>query len=125
MASAVPATPDGDALLPVRYKGLLTFAIMMAMMMQILDTTIANVALPHMQTSLGATIDTIAWVLTSYIVATAVAIPITGWLADRVGSRNLFLWSVAFFIVTSMLCGAATSLEQMVTFRIMQGASAR
>jgi len=124
MASASPAAPDGDALLPVRYKGLLTFAIMMAMMMQILDTTIANVALPHMQTSLGATIDTIAWVLTSYIVATAVAIPITGWLADRVGSRNLFLWSVAFFIVTSMLCGAATSLEQMVTFRIMQGIAA-
>lgn len=118
------ATPDGDALLPVRYKGLLTFAIMMAMMMQILDTTIANVALPHMQTSLGATIDTIAWVLTSYIVATAVAIPITGWLADRIGSRNLFLWAVAFFIVTSMLCGAATSLEQMVTFRIMQGIAA-
>lgn len=122
--SNAQALNDGDALLPVRYKGLLTFAIMMAMMMQILDTTIANVALPHMQASLGATIDTIAWVLTSYIVATAVAIPITGWLADRVGSRNLFLWSVAFFIVTSMLCGAATSLEQMVTFRIMQGIAA-
>jgi DHA2 family multidrug resistance protein len=124
MASVNEAAPDGDALLPVRYKGLLTFAIMMAMMMQILDTTIANVALPHMQTSLGATIDTIAWVLTSYIVATAVAIPITGWLADRVGSRNLFLWAVAFFIFTSMLCGAATSLEQMVAFRIMQGIAA-
>lgn len=124
MASISPATPDGDALLPVRYKGLLTLAIMLAMMMQILDTTIANVALPHMQASLGATIDTIAWVLTSYIVATAVAIPITGWLADRVGSRNLFLWSVAFFIVTSMLCGAATNLEQMVLFRIMQGIAA-
>ncbi len=126
MASASAASPpsDGDALLPVRYKGLLTAAIMMAMMMQILDTTIANVALPHMQTSLGATIDTVAWVLTSYIVATAVAIPITGWLSDRIGSRNLFLWALAAFIAASMLCGAATSLEQMVFFRILQGIAA-
>ncbi|MBC2777702.1 DHA2 family efflux MFS transporter permease subunit [Parasphingopyxis marina] len=126
MASASPAAanPGGAPLLPVRYKALLTFAIMTAMMMQILDTTIANVALPHMQTSLGATIDSVAWVLTSYIVATAVAIPITGWLSDRVGSRNLFLWSVVGFIATSMLCGAATSLEQMVIFRILQGIAA-
>ncbi len=125
-ASANPALPvaDGDALLPVRHKGLLTIAIMMAMLMQVLDTTIANVALPHMQTSLGATIDTIAWVLTSYIVASAVAIPITGWLADRVGSRHLFLIAVVFFIITSMLCGIATSLEEMVVFRVLQGISA-
>lgn len=129
MASRAAATApapyaDGDALLPVRFKGLLTLAIMMAMMMVILDTTIANVALPHMQTSLGATIDTIAWVLTAYIVATAVAIPITGWLSDRVGSRPLFLWSMVFFIVTSVMCGLATSLEQMVVFRILQGIAA-
>ena len=121
--SAKPYT-DGDALLPVRQKGLLTAAIMLAMMMVILDTTIANVALPHMQTSLGATYDTIAWVLTSYIVATAVAIPITGWLSDRVGSRPLFLWSMVFFIVTSVMCGLATTLEQMVAFRILQGIAA-
>lgn len=125
---AAPSPPepytDGDALLPVRYKGLLTAAIMMAMMMVILDTTIANVALPHMQTSLGATIDTIAWVLTAYIVATAVAIPITGWLSDRLGSRRLFLWSMVFFILTSVMCGLATTLEQMVLFRILQGIAA-
>jgi DHA2 family multidrug resistance protein len=126
MASASPAAanPDGAPLLPVRYKGLLTTAIMLAMMMMILDTTIANVALPHMQTSLGATIDSISWVLTSYIVATAVAIPITGWLSDRIGSRLLFLWAVGGFVATSMLCGAATSLEQMVIFRILQGIAA-
>ncbi len=124
MADNSTAKPEDDALLQVRYKGLLTFAIMLAMTMQIIDTTIINVALPHMRTSLGATIDSIAWVLTSYIVATAVAIPITGWLSDRIGSRNLFLGAVAFFIVASVLCGAATTLEQMVLFRILQGIAA-
>ena len=66
-------------------KALVTIAVIMAMLMQVLDTTIANVALPHMQTSLGATRETVNWVLTSYIVASAIAIPITGWLAERVG----------------------------------------
>ena len=80
-----------------------------AMIMQILDTTIANVALPHMQTALGATADTITWVLTSYIVATAIAMPATGWLSDRLGSRNLFLIAVGGFVVASMLCGTAPS----------------
>lgn len=118
------APPAGQAALPVRNKGLLTFGVMLATIMQILDTTIANVALPHMQTSLGATADTITWVLTSYIVASAIAIPITGWVSDRIGSRNLFLISIVGFIVASALCGAAQSLEQMVLFRILQGIAA-
>ena len=111
----------GKAALPVKNKGLLTLAVMGASIVQILDSTIANVAIPHMQTSLGATIDSITWVLTSYILATAVAMPATGWLADRVGSRRLFLASVGGFILASMLCGIATNLTQMVLFRIMQG----
>lgn len=115
------AEAHGQAALPVRHRGLLTVGVMLATMMQILDTTIANVAIPHMQTSLGATLDTVSWVLTSYIVAAAVAIPITGWLADRIGSRRLFLWSVAGFIAASMLCGIATSLSEMVLFRLLQG----
>lgn len=106
---------------PVRNKALLTLAVMGASIVQILDSTIANVAIPHMQTSLGATMDTITWVLTSYIVASAVAMPVTGWLADRIGSRNLFLGAVAGFILTSMLCGIATGLTEMVAFRILQG----
>src|SRR3546814_12997624 len=89
--------------------------------MQVLDTTIANVALPHMQASLNATCDTVTWVLTSYIVAAAIATPITGWLSDRFGSRNLFLVAVSGFIIASMLCGIATSLEEMVAFRLLQG----
>ncbi len=108
-------------MLPVRNRGLLTVGVMGAMIMQILDTTIANVALPHMQTSLGATGETVTWVLTSYIVASAIAIPATGWLSDRVGSRNLFLAAVGGFIIASMLCGTAVSLEEMVLFRVAQG----
>ncbi|MBX3593870.1 DHA2 family efflux MFS transporter permease subunit [Sphingomonas sp.] len=120
-----PAAVDaGGASLPVRNKGLLTVGVMLATLMQILDTTIANVALPHMQTALGATADTITWVLTSYIVASAIAIPITGWISDRIGSRNLFLFSTVGFIIASALCGTAQSLEEMVLFRILQGVSA-
>ncbi len=105
-----------------RHRGLITVAIMAAMIMQILDMTIANVALPHMQTSLGASQDTITWVLTSYIVAAAIATPITGWLADNFGRKRLFLVCVVGFVASSALCGTAFSLGEMVVFRLMQGA---
>ena len=123
-ASTPTSNPLDKAAYPVKNKALLTFAVMSATIIQILDSTIANVAIPHMQSSLGATMDTITWVLTSYIVASAVAMPITGWLADRIGSRNLFLGAVAGFILASMLCGIATSLTEMVAFRILQGVCA-
>ncbi len=106
----------------VRHRGLLTVAIMAAMIMQILDMTIANVALPHMQTSLGAAQDTITWVLTSYIVASAIATPITGWFADRIGRKQLFMICIVGFVAASALCGTAFSLEEMVVFRVLQGA---
>lgn len=102
-------------------KALLTASVVLATVLQVLDTTIANVALPHMQTSLGANRETVTWVLTSYILAAAVATPITGWLADRFGKRPLFLVAIAGFIVASMLCGAAANLTQMVLFRAAQG----
>lgn len=108
----------------VRYRGLLMVAVMGASIMQILDTTIANVAIPHMQSALGATSETVTWVLTSYILASAIAMPITGWLADRIGRRELFLAAITGFIIASMACGAAQSLEQMVLFRFLQGVSA-
>ena len=124
-AAPLPPVPTpGIPALATSNRPLLTVGVMLATIMQILDSTIANVALPHMQTALGATADTITWVLTSYIVASAVAIPCTGWLSDRIGSRNLFLISVAGFILSSMLCGMATSLPEMVAFRILQGISA-
>ncbi|MFO1140795.1 MAG: DHA2 family efflux MFS transporter permease subunit [Amaricoccus sp.] len=105
----------------VANKGLITVSIMLATVMQVLDTTIANVALPSMQGSLGAASDQITWVLTSYIVASAIMTPVTGWLSDRMGLRELFIASVAGFVATSMLCGMATSLVEMVLFRTLQG----
>lgn len=89
--------------------------------MQILDTTIANVALPHMQASLGATTETITWVLSSYVLASAIALPATGWLVDRLGLRSVFIASISAFVVASTLCGMAQSIEAMVAFRVLQG----
>ncbi len=105
----------------VPHRGLITIAIMLATIMQVLDTTIANVALPTMTGDLGASQDTINWVLTSYIVAAAIMTPVTGWLADRFGRRELFLVSIVGFTITSMLCGLSWSLESMVAFRVLQG----
>ncbi|GAA4009708.1 DHA2 family efflux MFS transporter permease subunit [Sphingomonas humi] len=102
---------------------LVTTALMLAVLMQVLDTTIANVALPHMQASLAATQESVNWVLTSYIVASAIAIPIAGWLAERIGRRKLMLMAVVGFTIASLLCAIATSLPEMVAFRILQGIS--
>jgi DHA2 family multidrug resistance protein len=102
-------------------RALITVSIMLATIMQALDTTIANVALPYMQGSLSAAYDQITWVLTSYIVAAAVMTPVTGWITGRLGLRRVFLVSVAGFTIASMLCGGAASLGQMVIFRLLQG----
>ncbi len=104
-------------------RTLLTIALMLAVLMQVLDTTIANVALPHMQAALGATQESINWVLTSYIVASAIAIPIAGWLADRIGRKRLLLLATVSFTIASFLCAIATSLPEMVVFRALQGVS--
>lgn len=103
------------------HRGLITLCVMLATIMQALDTTIANVALPYMQGSLSAGIDQINWVLTSYIVAAAIMTPPTGWLAARFGRKRLFLVTVAGFTAASVLCGVAGSLEEMVIFRLLQG----
>jgi DHA2 family multidrug resistance protein len=119
--SLTPQSVADVAALPVRNTILVVVGVMTASLLQILDTTIANVAIPHMRAALGATPDEISWVLTSYIVATAVAMPITGWLADRIGSRRLFILSTAGFVLASMLCGMAQNITQMVLFRAFQG----
>jgi DHA2 family multidrug resistance protein len=98
-----------------------TVCVILATLMQALDTTIANVALPYMQGSVSASQDQIAWVLTSYIVAAAIMTPPTGYLAGRFGLRRLFLVSIAGFTVASVLCGLAQSLVQIVLFRVLQG----
>src|SRR5438128_7314982 len=107
--------------LPSGERLIVTVGVMMAVLLQVLDTTIANVALPHMQASLSATPETINWVLTSYIVSSAIALPISGWLADEIGRKRLLLMSVVLFTVASVLCATATSLTEMVLFRALQG----
>jgi len=105
----------------VANRGAITVSIMLATFMQGVDTTIANVALPHMQGSFSAAQDQIAWVITSYIVAAAIMTPLTGWLAGRFGIKYVFLISVAGFTLASALCGVASSLAQMVIYRLLQG----
>jgi DHA2 family multidrug resistance protein len=114
----------GDA--PVRkvpHHGLITVSLMMATIMQTLDNTIANVALPHIQGSVSATQEQMSWVLTSYIIAAAVTIPFTGWLSGRIGRKRVLLGSILGFTVTSVLCGMAQTLPQIVIFRLLQGIS--
>src|SRR6185369_14412418 len=105
----------------VANRGLLVVSVMLATLMQALDTTIANVALPNMQGSLSATQDQVSWVLTSYIVAAAIATPATGWLAGKLGRKNLLTIAISGFTIASILCGIAADIEQMVLFRVLQG----
>ncbi len=105
----------------VPHRALITVCAMIATLMQALDSTIANVALPYMQGSLSATLDQITWVLTSYIVAAAIMTAPVGWLAARYGRKNLFVLCLVGFTAASMLCGIAQTLPQMVAFRLLQG----
>ncbi len=99
----------------------ITIALMLATVMNSLDTTIANVALPHIQGSISASPDQIAWVLTSYLIATAIMTPLSGWLSVRFGRKLVFATSIAGFTIASMLCGVASSLGEIVAFRLIQG----
>ncbi|WP_078085150.1 DHA2 family efflux MFS transporter permease subunit [Microbulbifer mangrovi] len=122
--SGAAGTGSGAPMSAARASGgeaMITVSIMLATIMQVLDTTIANVALPHMQGSLGASSDQITWVLTSYIVAAAIMTPPVGYLAQRFGRRQVFLWSVGGFTISSMLCGQAGSLNEMILWRLLQG----
>jgi DHA2 family multidrug resistance protein len=105
----------------VSHRGIITVCVMLATIMQALDTTIANVALPYMMGSLSATLDQINWVLTSYIVSAAIMIPVTGFMVTRFGRKPVFTISVLGFTIASVLCGLATSLDQMVLYRLLQG----
>jgi DHA2 family multidrug resistance protein len=100
---------------------MITLSIMLATLMQTLDSTIANVALPHMQGTFSAAQDQIAWVLTAYIVAAAIATPLTGWFVDRFGQKAIFLASIGGFTLASMLCGMSNTLAEIVLARLLQG----
>jgi DHA2 family multidrug resistance protein len=107
---------------PAQRRLIVIFSMAAAIMNQI-DTTIANVALPHMQGTTSASREQISWVLTSYIIALAIATPMTGWLAGRFGRKRLMLVSIVAFTVASVLCGLSTNLNELVLFRLLQGAS--
>jgi drug resistance transporter, EmrB/QacA subfamily len=102
-------------------RWLITLTVMIAMFMQVLDMTIANVALPHMQAALGANPESVNWVLTTYILMAAIVTPSTGWLETRIGRRNLFAIAIGGFTVSSAMCGFAASLPMMVVSRALQG----
>lgn len=101
-----------------------TVALSLAVFMQVLDSTIANVALPTIAGNLGSSISQGTWVITSFAVANAISIPLTGWLAKRFGEVRVFLWSTSLFVLASWLCGISQSLPMLIVFRIMQGAVA-
>lgn len=109
---------------PMANRPLVVLVTAVAALLVMLDIAIVNVALTHVAGSLNATRDQITWVLTAYVIAMALATPLTGWLADRIGRRQLFVLSMAGFTLASAACGMATSLPEMVTFRILQGACA-
>lgn len=116
------STEAAQAATETSQRGLITAVLVLAAMIYALDWTIASVALPHMQGTFSATQDQIAWVLTSYIVLSAIMLPVTGWLSMRIGRKRLFLVSIGGFTIFSILCGAADSLTTEVFFRIGQGA---
>src|SRR5437764_7062910 len=116
LTEPIAAPPEGAP-----HKYLVAFAVVLAALMQVIDSSIVNVALPDMMGNLGASPDEIAWVSTGYILASVIIIPLTGWLGDFFGRKRYFVGSIVIFTVTSFLCGASTSLSELVFWRIVQG----
>ena len=112
---------DGHAPRSAINRGAITACVILAVIMQALDTTIANVALPYMQGSVSASADQINWVLTSYIVAAAIMTPPSGFLANRFGRKRVLMVAIVGFVLASVLCGIAQSLFEIVAFRLLQG----
>jgi DHA2 family multidrug resistance protein len=108
---------------PVINPWLIAVAVMLGTFMEVLDTTVMNVSLSHMAGSLGATVDEATWVLTSYLVANAIVLPMTGWLANRFGRKRLLMLSMGGFTLASVLCGLAPNLPLLLLFRVIQGAT--
>ncbi|MGB9402888.1 MAG: MFS transporter, partial [Candidatus Acidiferrales bacterium] len=120
--SSAALTIDQDVWRPKFNPWLIAVVVAMAAFMEVLDTSIANVALPYMAGSLGASNDQSTWVLTSYLVSNAIVLPISGWLAGALGRKRFFMACLSIFTVSSLLCGLAPSLGLLLFFRVLQGA---
>src|SRR6201992_3106740 len=124
---ATPAAPGRPPALPPLKGGALvmgTLSLSLATFMNVLDSSIANVSLPSISGDLGVSISQGTWVITSFGVANAISVPLTGWLTQRFGAVRLFTMSVILFVIASILCGLATSLQELIVFRVLQGAVA-
>src|SRR3954465_11946320 len=119
--SSAAHTLDQDTWRPRYNPWLIAVIVSLAAFMQILDTSIANVALPHMAGNLGASNDESTWVLTSYLVSNAIVLPISGWLASVFGRKRFFLLFLLGFTVSSLFCGIAPNLSSLILFRVIQG----
>src|ERR671921_587310 len=104
-----------------KYKYLVAIAVSLAAMLELIDTSIVNVAIPHMMGNLGASLDEISWVSTGYIIANVIVIPMSGWLSAYFGRKRYFTWSILLFVVASFFCGAASTLGGLVLWRVLQG----
>ncbi|MFZ3201970.1 MAG: DHA2 family efflux MFS transporter permease subunit [Candidatus Acidiferrales bacterium] len=123
MGDSAEAMPLGSAAArPATNPWLIAVVVAMAAFMEVLDTSIANVALPHIAGNLGVTNDESTWVLTSYLVSNAIVLPISGWIAGAIGRKRFFMMCIVFFTLSSLLCGIAPSLGMLILFRVMQGA---
>ena len=121
--STAALTADGAPLeRPAVNPWIIALAVTLATFMEVLDTSIANVALPHIAGGLSAGVDESTWVLTSYLVSNAIVLPLSGWLSSIVGRKRFYMGCVALFTVSSCLCGLAPNLGMLILFRIMQGA---
>lgn len=122
-ATAAPGVLDAPRNLDPSYpyRWIIAITVTLASILEILDTSIVNVAVPQMMGTLGATLDQITWVSTGYIVANVIVLPVTGWMSSFFGRRRYFAGSIALFTIASVLCGNATSLPELVAFRILQG----
>ncbi|MGD8601391.1 MAG: DHA2 family efflux MFS transporter permease subunit, partial [Gemmatimonadota bacterium] len=104
-----------------RHRYIIAMAVALASMMQVIDTSIVNVAIPHMMGNLGATVEEVSWVSTGYIIAAAIIIPLTGWFAGFFGRKRYFIGSIILFTVASLLCGTSRTLQELVLWRVVQG----
>ncbi|MBC7416882.1 MAG: MFS transporter, partial [Pedobacter sp.] len=102
-------------------KWIITITVIVASLLELIDTTIVNVALPDIQGNLGATLENVAWLTTGYAVANVIILPMSGWLGSKFGRKNYFLTSIIIFTIASFLCGNATGLDELILFRILQG----